>query len=93
MICVVLMSQRSSGKHVVHAYTAGNEPYSIWEGLDRKSEEYKELKKQRAECLYKALERLRNRLRLSPVAAMVAVRLQSLSHESRRDVRANRICT
>ena len=32
------------GKAVVHAYTAGNEPYSLWEGLDRRSQEYKQLK-------------------------------------------------
>ena len=32
------------GKAVVHAYTAGNEPYSLWEGLDRRSHEYKTLK-------------------------------------------------
>lgn len=32
------------GKAVVHAYTAGNEPYSMWEGLDRRSQEYKQLK-------------------------------------------------
>eukprot|EP00897_Mesotaenium_endlicherianum_P004038 jgi/Mesen1/3662/ME000202S02750 len=45
------------GKHVVHAYTAGNEPYSIWEGMDRKSEEYAKLKAERAEVLWRALER------------------------------------
>lgn len=28
------------GKHLVHIYTAGNEPYSIWEGLKRGSAEY-----------------------------------------------------
>ena len=32
------------GKALVHAYTAGNEPYSVWEGLDRNSEEYRQLK-------------------------------------------------
>ena len=32
------------GKALVHAYTAGNEPYEIWEGLDRRSPEYKRLK-------------------------------------------------
>ena len=32
------------GKAVVHAYTAGNEPYMLWEGLDRRSQEYKQLK-------------------------------------------------
>ena len=25
------------GHHVVHAYTAGNEPYGVWEGLDLRS--------------------------------------------------------
>ena len=35
---------RHPGKAVVHAYTAGNEPYSLWEGLDRRSQEYKQLK-------------------------------------------------
>ena len=32
------------GKALVHAYTAGNEPYSVWEGLDRNSEQYRQLK-------------------------------------------------
>lgn len=32
------------GKAVVHAYTAGNEPYSLWKGLDRRSQVYKQLK-------------------------------------------------
>jgi hypothetical protein len=32
------------GKALVHAYTAGNEPYSLWQGLDRRSPEYKCLK-------------------------------------------------
>lgn len=32
------------GKALVHAYCAANEPYSLWEGLDRKSQEYKDFK-------------------------------------------------
>lgn len=32
------------GKALVHAYTAGNEPYELWEGLDRRSPEYQRLK-------------------------------------------------
>lgn len=32
------------GKALVHAYTAGNEPYAPWQGLDRRSEAYRELK-------------------------------------------------
>ena len=32
------------GKFLVHAYCAANEPYSNWEGMDRKSQAYKDLK-------------------------------------------------
>lgn len=28
------------GKHLVHIYTAGNEPYKLWEGMKRGSSEY-----------------------------------------------------
>lgn len=33
-----------AGKHTIHAYVAANEPYDIWQGLDKKSQEYKDLK-------------------------------------------------
>lgn len=46
------------GKHVLHAYTPGTEPYSIWEGLDRRSPEYRKLKAERSEVLWKAAERV-----------------------------------
>eukprot|EP00879_Flechtneria_rotunda_P013399 GHRR01013989.1.p1 GENE.GHRR01013989.1~~GHRR01013989.1.p1 ORF type:complete len:344 (+),score=119.41 GHRR01013989.1:1930-2961(+) len=45
------------GKAVVHAYTAGNEPYSVWEGLERGSREYEDLKEERSQTLWRALER------------------------------------
>ncbi|KAI3927563.1 hypothetical protein MKW92_007057 [Papaver armeniacum] len=45
------------GKHVLHAYTPGTEPFALWEGLDRKSTEYKTLKAERSEVLWKAVER------------------------------------
>ncbi|KAL3679153.1 hypothetical protein R1sor_022109 [Riccia sorocarpa] len=45
------------GKHALHAYTPGTEPYSLWRGLDRNSEAYKRLKKERSEVLWKAVER------------------------------------
>ncbi len=32
------------GHAVVHAYTAGNEPFELWEGMTRGSEEYEQLK-------------------------------------------------
>ncbi len=49
-------SMAPAGHHVVHAYTAGNEPYSVWEGMDRHSEEYRVLKSERAEILWQAME-------------------------------------
>lgn len=45
----------SAGKAVVHTYTAGNEPYAVWEGLERGSKEYEELKQQRAETLWQVM--------------------------------------
>ncbi|KAL3152692.1 hypothetical protein ABBQ38_012286 [Trebouxia sp. C0009 RCD-2024] len=47
-----------AGKHTIHAYVAANEPYNIWQGLDKNSKEYKDLKAERAEPLWKALERV-----------------------------------
>jgi hypothetical protein len=41
---------------VLHAYGAGNEPYDIWSDLDRKSQEYKDLKEERAQALWRAIE-------------------------------------
>ncbi|CAI0439525.1 unnamed protein product [Linum tenue] len=38
------------GKHVLHAYTPGTEPFELWEGLDPKSNEYKQLKQERSEA-------------------------------------------
>jgi len=46
-----------AGKHVIHVYTPGNEPYEPWEGLDRKSEAYAALKETRSQVMWKALER------------------------------------
>jgi phytoene dehydrogenase-like protein len=46
------------GKHVLHVYTPGNEPYSVWEGIDRRSEEYTQLKQQRGEVMWQAIARV-----------------------------------
>lgn len=47
-----------AGKHTIHAYTPGSEPYALWQGLDRRSPEYDRLKAQRAEVLWRAIERV-----------------------------------
>jgi len=46
------------GKHVAHVYTAGSEPYHEYEGLDRRSEEYKQKKEERLEILWRSIERV-----------------------------------
>ncbi|KMZ72585.1 Carotenoid isomerase 1 [Zostera marina] len=45
------------GKHMLHAYTPGTEPFELWEGLDKRSSEYRNLKAERSEVLWKAVER------------------------------------
>lgn len=46
------------GCHTIHVYTPGNEPYDLWQGVDRHSTMYETLKKQRAEVMWQALERV-----------------------------------
>lgn len=43
------LSLAPEGCHVVHAYVPATEPYETWEGLDRKSKEYREQKAEAAE--------------------------------------------
>lgn len=47
-----------AGKHNIHVYTPGNEPYQVWAGLDRRSEAYQKLKQERAEIMWQGLERV-----------------------------------
>ena len=47
-----------SGKHVIHVYTPGNEPYAVWQGMDRRSQEYMQQKQVRAEVMWRALDRI-----------------------------------
>ncbi|NJK37422.1 MAG: NAD(P)/FAD-dependent oxidoreductase [Oscillatoriales cyanobacterium RM2_1_1] len=46
------------GKHTIHVYTPGNEPYHLWQGLDRQGRAYRELKTQRSQVMWRALERI-----------------------------------
>jgi phytoene dehydrogenase-like protein len=52
------LSLAPPGKHVIHVYTPGNEPYALWQGMDRKSPEYAQQKRLRAEVMWQALERI-----------------------------------
>ena len=47
-----------SGKHAIHVYTPGNEPYELWGGMDRRSDAYKEQKQKRAEVMWQGLARV-----------------------------------
>eukprot|EP00252_Welwitschia_mirabilis_P015748 TRINITY_DN3491_c0_g1_i2.p1 TRINITY_DN3491_c0_g1~~TRINITY_DN3491_c0_g1_i2.p1 ORF type:complete len:435 (-),score=106.01 TRINITY_DN3491_c0_g1_i2:84-1388(-) len=58
---VVSRKLAPEGKHVLHAYTPGTEPYDIWAGMDRRSTEYKKLKAERSEVLWGAVERVLGR--------------------------------
>ena len=59
------------GKHGIHVYTPGNEPYQLWESMDRRSDAYQQLKQERAEVMWQALARvipdIRNRTELALV--------------------------
>lgn len=46
------------GKHAIHVYTPGNEPYEPWQGLKRGSPAYIQHKQGRAEVMWRALERV-----------------------------------
>lgn len=54
--CVIDKSLAPEGYMIIHAYGAGNEPYGIWEKMQRNSDEYRELKEKRAEVLWRAIE-------------------------------------
>eukprot|EP00596_Hydrurales_sp_CCMP1899_P002208 CAMPEP_0119045880 /NCGR_PEP_ID=MMETSP1177-20130426/43103_1 /TAXON_ID=2985 /ORGANISM="Ochromonas sp, Strain CCMP1899" /LENGTH=494 /DNA_ID=CAMNT_0007018317 /DNA_START=320 /DNA_END=1801 /DNA_ORIENTATION=+ len=60
-----------TGRHVIHAYTAGNEPYDVWAKFDRSTKkgntgeketvehkaEFEKLREDRSACLWEAIER------------------------------------
>lgn len=54
--CVIDPTLAPEGYMVVHAYGAGNEPYMVWEDMDRKSPEYQRLKEERSQVLWRAIE-------------------------------------
>lgn len=46
------------GKHNIHVYTPATEPFELWQGLDRNSTAYANLKTQRSAVMWQALERI-----------------------------------
>ena len=66
------------GHHVVHAYTAGNEPYEVWHELHHKSDAYKALKEERSQVLWQAMEKVIPDIRQRSEISLVGT---PLSHE------------
>lgn len=64
------------GKHVIHVYSSGGEPYEPWEKLTPGTPEYEAYKEERAEVLWKAVERcipdVRDRLEFSIIGSPLA---------------------
>ncbi|GMI41793.1 hypothetical protein TrCOL_g3697 [Triparma columacea] len=64
------------GKHVIHVYSSGGEPYEPWEKLTPGSEEYEAYKEDRAKVLWEAVERcipdVRERLEFSIIGSPLA---------------------
>jgi phytoene dehydrogenase-like protein len=64
------------GKHVIHVYSSGGEPYEPWEKLKQGSPEYEAYKKERVEVLFQAVEQcipdVRKRLEFSIIGSPLA---------------------
>jgi len=64
------------GKHVIHVYSSGGEPYEPWEKLTPGSEEYEAYKNKRTQVLWEAVERcipdVRDRVEFSIVGSPLA---------------------
>mmetsp|Transcript_18566 Transcript_18566/g.38493 ORF Transcript_18566/g.38493 Transcript_18566/m.38493 type:complete len:707 (-) Transcript_18566:44-2164(-) len=64
------------GKHVIHVYSSGGEPYEPWEKLTPGTEEYEAYKKERVEVLWRAVERcipdVRDRVEFSIIGSPLA---------------------
>jgi phytoene dehydrogenase-like protein len=46
------------GKQTIHVYTPASEPYAVWQNLDRRSFAYQQLKQERSQVMWQALERI-----------------------------------
>jgi len=64
------------GKHCIHVYSSGGEPYETWENMTPGSEEYEAYKAERAEVLWRAVERcipdVRERVEFSIIGSPLA---------------------
>ncbi len=72
------------GKHTLHVYTPGNEPYAQWQGMTRQSAAYAAQKQTRSAVMWQALERIIPDIRQRTTLALTGT---PLTHERylRRD--------
>ena len=49
-------SMAPAGRHVLHAYTPANEPWELWQGLERDSPDYQQLRRERCQVFWDVLE-------------------------------------
>jgi phytoene dehydrogenase-like protein len=82
---VIDSSASPPGKHSIHVYTPGNEPYDLWQGMDRNSEEYRKQKQSRAQVMWEALEKIIPDIRSRSEVTLIGT---PLTHE--RYLRRNR---
>ena len=65
---VLESSMAPAGRHVLHAYTPANEPWSHWSGLERSTAAYDKQREQRCSVFWQVLEQripdLRSRCRI-----------------------------
>jgi phytoene dehydrogenase-like protein len=73
------------GCATIHAYTAGNEPWEIWEHVTPGTPEYDALKEQRSQCLWAALERI-----IPDIRSRVKVQMVGTPHTHRRFLRRHK---
>ncbi len=63
------------GHAVLHIYTPATESYERWKNLDRKSDEYKALKEERSQYLWKVLEKVIPDIRVRATVVQVGTPL------------------
>lgn len=73
---VVDPSLAPKGKHTLHAYLPATEPFEIWQDMKQGTPEYEQLKKERSQVLWKAVERvipdIRKRTEIEMVCRMLS---------------------
>jgi phytoene dehydrogenase-like protein len=68
-------SMAPEGKHVIHAYTPGNEPLELWKNVKYNSEEYNKLKKERSEVLYQAVAKALNNITVEDLKSRAEIEM------------------